>query len=78
MHVLILRYIQTQTLHNVNFQQSNSNNLLLNIMNDTHTQVKVDTMLLESSDTVAKAILDLIPILNIKKLVVGTSKSRIR
>ncbi|XWS19268.1 hypothetical protein CRYUN_Cryun31cG0001000 [Craigia yunnanensis] len=34
----------------------------------------VDTMLIES-DMVAKAILDLIPILNIRKLVVGTTKS---
>lgn len=40
-------------------------------------QVKVDTILIES-DTVAKAILDLIPILNIRKLIVGTSKSSLR
>ncbi|MBA0723916.1 hypothetical protein Golax_004457 [Gossypium laxum] len=38
------------------------------------SKVKVDTMLVES-DMVAKAILDLIPILNITKLVVGTSNS---
>ncbi|XP_021293681.1 U-box domain-containing protein 35 isoform X2 [Herrania umbratica] len=36
------------------------------------SKVTVDTMLIES-DMVAKAILDLIPILNIRKLVVGTS-----
>ncbi|KAK6265135.1 hypothetical protein QQP08_020015 [Theobroma cacao] len=36
------------------------------------SKVKVDTMFIES-DMVAKAILDLIPILNIRKLVVGTS-----
>ncbi|XWS18110.1 hypothetical protein CRYUN_Cryun32bG0013500 [Craigia yunnanensis] len=38
------------------------------------SKVKVDTMLIES-DMVAKAILDLIPILNIRKLVVGTTNS---
>ncbi|MBA0672263.1 hypothetical protein Goklo_025284, partial [Gossypium klotzschianum] len=38
------------------------------------SKVKVDTMLVES-DMVAKAILDLIPILNITKLVVGASNS---
>lgn len=36
-----------------------------------------DTMLIES-DLVAKAILDLIPILDIRKLVVGTTKSSLR
>ncbi|KAL5838888.1 hypothetical protein ACOSQ3_016057 [Xanthoceras sorbifolium] len=41
------------------------------------SQVKVDTMLVES-DMVAKALLDLIPILNIRKLVVGTTKSSVR
>lgn len=40
-------------------------------------QVKVDTMLIES-DIVAKAVVDLIPILNVRKLVVGTSKSSLR
>lgn len=40
-------------------------------------QVKVDTILIES-DTVASAIRDLIPILNIRKLVVGTTKSSVR
>lgn len=40
-------------------------------------QVKVDTLLVES-DMIAKAILDLIPILNIKKLVLGTNKSNLR
>lgn len=40
-------------------------------------QVKVDTVLIES-DMVAKAIIDLIPVLNISKLVVGTSKSSLR
>ncbi|XP_048236065.1 U-box domain-containing protein 35 isoform X2 [Ricinus communis] len=41
------------------------------------SKVKVDTMLIES-DNVAKAIMDLIPILNIKKLVLGTTKSGLR
>ncbi|KAJ4831097.1 hypothetical protein Tsubulata_033013 [Turnera subulata] len=41
------------------------------------SKVKVDTILIES-DTVAKAMLDLIPVLNIKKLVLGTSKSSLR
>lgn len=41
------------------------------------SKVMADTMLIES-DLVAKAILDLIPILNIRKLVVGTTKSCLR
>nr|XP_027087544.1 uncharacterized protein LOC113708990 [Coffea arabica] len=40
-------------------------------------QVKVDTILIES-DAEAKAILDLIPILNIRKLVLGTTKAILR
>lgn len=40
-------------------------------------QVKVDTILIES-DMVATAIRDLIPILNIRTLVVGTAKSNLR
>lgn len=40
-------------------------------------QVKVDVMLIES-DTVSKAILDLIPTQNIKTLVVGTTNSSMR
>ncbi|KAK4398816.1 hypothetical protein Sango_1357100 [Sesamum angolense] len=40
-------------------------------------QVKVETILIES-DMEAKAIVDLIPILNIRKLVVGTTKSNLR
>ncbi|KAK1575109.1 hypothetical protein Q3G72_002711 [Acer saccharum] len=43
----------------------------------TNSQVEVDTMLVES-DAVAKALEDLIPILNIRKLVVGTTKSTLR
>jgi hypothetical protein len=43
----------------------------------TLKQVKVDTILIES-DTVASAIRDLIPILNIRTLVVGTTKSSVR
>nr|GMD88571.1 putative U-box domain-containing protein 50 [Ipomoea batatas] len=41
------------------------------------SQVKVETILVES-DTEAKAILDLIPICNIKKLVLGISKPNLR
>ncbi|KAI3939313.1 hypothetical protein MKW98_022181 [Papaver atlanticum] len=40
-------------------------------------KVKVDTLLIESND-VAKALIDLIPILNIEKLVIGTKKSSYR
>ncbi|KAL3820848.1 hypothetical protein ACJIZ3_006753 [Penstemon smallii] len=40
-------------------------------------QVKVDTILIES-DVEAKSILDLIPVLNIRKLVLGTTKSNAR
>lgn len=38
-------------------------------------QVKADTVLIES-DMVARAIVDVIPILNIRKLVLGVNKSR--
>ncbi|KAK6154584.1 hypothetical protein DH2020_008832 [Rehmannia glutinosa] len=41
------------------------------------SQVKADTILIES-EMEAKAILDLIPILNIRKLVLGATKSTIR
>ncbi|KAI3838610.1 hypothetical protein MKX03_030376 [Papaver bracteatum] len=40
-------------------------------------KVKVDTLLIESND-IAKALIDLIPILNIEKLVIGTKKSSYR
>lgn len=40
-------------------------------------QVKVDTILIES-DMVAKPILDLIPILQIKTLVIGANKFHLR
>lgn len=40
-------------------------------------QVKVDVMLVEG-DNITKAILDLIPILNIRKLVLGTTESSLR
>ncbi|KAF5742829.1 putative Adenine nucleotide alpha hydrolases-like superfamily protein [Tripterygium wilfordii] len=41
------------------------------------SKVNADTMLIESDD-VAKAILDLISILNIRRLVIGTNKSSLR
>ncbi|KAM1245982.1 hypothetical protein ACFX2I_037076 [Malus domestica] len=40
-------------------------------------KVKVDTILIES-DMIGRAILDLIPILNITKLVIGTNRSNLR
>lgn len=40
-------------------------------------KVKVDVMLIES-DTIAKAILDLVPTQNIRNLVIGTTKSSLR
>lgn len=40
-------------------------------------KVKVETILIES-DMESKAILDLIPILNIRKMVLGTTKSNLR
>ncbi|KAK6932880.1 hypothetical protein RJ641_002504 [Dillenia turbinata] len=40
-------------------------------------KVNVETVLIES-DNVAKALVDLIPVLNIRKLIIGTSKSKIR
>ena len=44
---------------------------------ENRIQVTVDTLLIES-DMIAKAIVDLIPILNIRKLVLGTNKSNSR
>ncbi|PIN13269.1 hypothetical protein CDL12_14116 [Handroanthus impetiginosus] len=41
------------------------------------SQVQVDTILIEN-EMEAKAILDLIPILNIRKLVIGATKSSVR
>ncbi|KAK4434766.1 hypothetical protein Salat_0639500 [Sesamum alatum] len=41
------------------------------------SQIKADSIVIES-ETVAKAILDLIPILNIRKLVLGATKSTVR
>jgi len=41
------------------------------------SKVKVDTILIES-DLVAKAILDLIPILQITNLIIGANKSHLR
>ncbi|KAF7840498.1 U-box domain-containing protein 35-like [Senna tora] len=41
------------------------------------SKVKVDTILIES-DMIGKAILDLVPILNIRKLVIGINKSNLR
>ncbi|XP_075499517.1 uncharacterized protein LOC142537946 isoform X1 [Primulina tabacum] len=49
----------------------------LNVCSASQSQVKVDTILIES-DMEAKAILDLIPILYIKKLVLGATKSNVR
>ena len=40
-------------------------------------QVKVDTILVES-DAVGKAMMDLIAVLNMRKLILGTSKSNLR
>lgn len=53
------------------FGESRANNVLL------CKKVTVDTILIES-DMEAKAILDLIPILNIRKLVLYTTKSNLR
>lgn len=40
-------------------------------------QVKVDVVLIESS-SIAKAIVEIIPILKIRKLVIGTTQSSLR
>ncbi|KDO78595.1 hypothetical protein CISIN_1g021587mg [Citrus sinensis] len=60
-------------------QETGKRRQLLQKFLDTCSQSKVmvDTVLIES-DLVAKAILDLIPVLNIRKLVVGTTKSSLR
>lgn len=49
----------------------------LNVCRTSEFQVEVDTILIES-DMEAKAIMDLIPILYIKKLVLGANKSSVR
>lgn len=49
--------------------------ILIRVFDDV--KVKVDTVLIES-DMEAKAILDLIPILNIRKLVLGATKAAVR
>lgn len=59
---------------------ANSCNSLLILITETciYTEkVKVETILIES-ETEGKAILDLIPILNIRKLVLGATKSSVR
>ncbi|XP_004293410.1 PREDICTED: uncharacterized protein LOC101303782 [Fragaria vesca subsp. vesca] len=60
-------------------QESGKRRQLLQKYIDTCSaaKVSVDTLLIES-DMIAKAILDLIPILNIRKLVLGTNKSNSR
>ncbi|WCJ28202.1 Adenine nucleotide alpha hydrolases-like superfamily protein [Euphorbia peplus] len=59
-------------------QRGNRRQLLQEFINVcSASKIKVETVFAES-DVVAKAILDLIPILNIRKLVLGTSKSTLR
>lgn len=61
-----------------NQERSKRRELLQKFLSTCSTsKVNVDTLLIES-DAVAKAILDLIPILNIKKLVLGTTKYSLR
>ncbi|KAK9156363.1 hypothetical protein Sjap_003843 [Stephania japonica] len=43
----------------------------------TTFQVNVETMLIESDD-VPKAVIDLVPVLNIRRLIAGTTKSSLR
>ncbi|KAK9134002.1 hypothetical protein Scep_013530 [Stephania cephalantha] len=43
----------------------------------TTFQLNVETMLIESDD-VAKAVIDLVPVLNIRRLIAGTTKSSLR
>lgn len=51
--------------------------LLLPLLFCKNEQVKVDLLLVES-DNIVKAILDLIPVLNITKLVLGTTELSLR
>lgn len=64
---------QTLTIEVIKFTRS----LWLTYSNWNQTQVNVDTILIES-DGLPKAILDLVDILHIRKLVVGTTKSSLR
>ncbi|XP_008440971.2 U-box domain-containing protein 35 [Cucumis melo] len=57
-------------------EESKRKDFLQNFLDScSAAKVKADTVLIES-DMVAKAILDVIPILNIRKLVLGVNKSR--
>lgn len=71
--------VSPEQVENYMTQESGKRRQLLQKFLDTCSaaNVKVDTLLVES-DMIAKAILDLIPILNIKKLVLGTNKSNLR
>ncbi|KAJ9140270.1 hypothetical protein P3X46_030937 [Hevea brasiliensis] len=65
---------QDQVRYYINEEHNRRRNILqkyIRLCNDA--KVTVDTMLLESSET-AKAILDLIPVLNITNLVMGTTR----
>ncbi|XP_043693212.1 U-box domain-containing protein 37-like [Telopea speciosissima] len=60
----------------MNLERSKRIELLSKFLN-LCSQVRVDTILIESDHT-AKAVLDLIPVLNIRKLVLGTNKSSLK
>ncbi|KAJ4975899.1 hypothetical protein NE237_001005 [Protea cynaroides] len=68
-----------EQLENYMSQESSKRRELLgNFLNlCSASRVRADTILIES-DFTAKAVLDLIPILNIRKLVLGTTKSSLR
>lgn len=80
---LLHKYIQLCTDANVSAAKSNSSSLIshflgihpLRFVFDCVMQVAVDTILIESKQT-GKAILDLISVLHITKLVMGTKRPR--
>ncbi|ONK69352.1 uncharacterized protein A4U43_C05F21960 [Asparagus officinalis] len=62
----------------MNQERSKRRDLLQKFLNLCHaSKVQVDTVLIES-DTVAKAVIELIPVLRVTKIVVGTTKSSMR
>ncbi|KAI4311856.1 hypothetical protein MLD38_036719 [Melastoma candidum] len=68
---------QQAEAHKAQERAKRSEQLQKYLMACTAAKVKVDTILIES-DGVANAILELIPVLNIKKIVMGTNKSNLR
>ncbi|XP_038986319.1 U-box domain-containing protein 35-like isoform X1 [Phoenix dactylifera] len=69
---------EEQVESHMNQERTKRQEMLQKYLNLCHSsKVEVDTLLIESDQT-AKAIVDLIPVLNITRLIVGTTKSNLR